>query len=55
MSNDGVKNGWRNYRFPIFVLSGIVLGAVIGLVVGEQAAVLKPLGSLFINLSLIHI
>lgn len=49
MNNDGVKTGWRNYRFPIFVLSGIVLGAIIGLVFGERAVVLKPLGALFIN------
>lgn len=45
-----MKNAWRNYRFPILVLTGIVLGAIIGLVVGERAVVLKPLGSIFINL-----
>lgn len=40
----------RNYRFPLTILIGVVLGAVIGIVFGERAAVLKPFGSVFINM-----
>lgn len=40
----------RSYRFPLFILAGVVVGAIIGLVFGERATVLKPFGSLFINM-----
>ncbi|HJF77676.1 MAG TPA: dicarboxylate/amino acid:cation symporter, partial [Brevibacterium linens] len=40
----------RNYRFPLFILTGVVVGAVIGLVFGERATVIKPFGTLFINM-----
>ena len=40
----------RNYRFPLFILAGVVIGAVIGLVFGERATVIKPFGTLFINM-----
>lgn len=41
---------WKNYRFPIILISGIVIGAIIGLVFGEKARVLAPLGDIFLNL-----
>ena len=34
---------WKNYRFPIILLSGIAIGAVLGIVLGEKAKVLAPL------------
>ncbi|WP_169251849.1 dicarboxylate/amino acid:cation symporter [Brevibacterium sp. 'Marine'] len=40
----------RNYRFPIFILTGVVIGAIIGLVFGKRATVIKPFGTLFINM-----
>lgn len=40
----------RNYRFPLFILTGVVIGAIIGLIFGEKAAVIKPFGTLFINM-----
>jgi Na+/H+-dicarboxylate symporter len=40
----------RNYRFPLFILGGVVVGAVIGLIFGERATVIKPFGTLFINM-----
>lgn len=40
----------RNYRFPLLILLGVALGAVVGLVFGERAAVVKPFGSIFINM-----
>lgn len=44
------KELWESYRFPLILLGGIVLGAIIGSVFGKQATVLKPLGDIFINL-----
>lgn len=41
---------WKSYRFPLILLGGIFLGALIGVIWGKQAAVLKPLGDIFINL-----
>ena len=38
---------WKNYRFPIILLSGIMIGAVIGVIFGEKAKVLAPLGDIF--------
>lgn len=40
----------RNYRFPLFILTGVVIGAIIGLIFGERATVIKPFGTLFINM-----
>lgn len=40
----------RSYRFPLAILTGVVIGAVIGLVLGERASVLKPFGTLFVNM-----
>ena len=44
------KKIWESYRFPLILLAGIVIGAIIGLVFGEKATVLAPLGDIFINL-----
>ena len=41
---------WKNCRFPIILLSGIAIGAVLGIVLGEKAKVLAPLGDIFLNL-----
>ena len=43
----------RSYlEFPVLqkILIGLVLGAIVGLIVGEKATVIKPLGDLFIRL-----
>ena len=48
--NSRSKQVWEAYRFPIILLMGIVIGSIIGLVMGEKATVLKPLGDVFINL-----
>lgn len=44
------KKIWENYRFPLILLGGILLGAAIGAVLGEKASVLAPVGDIFINL-----
>ncbi|WP_436326600.1 dicarboxylate/amino acid:cation symporter [Brevibacterium sp. FAM 27836] len=46
----GLLRVLRNYRFPLFILAGVVIGAIIGLVFGERATVIKPFGTLFINM-----
>lgn len=40
----------KAYRFPIILLISIIIGSIIGLVFGEKANVIKPLGDIFINL-----
>lgn len=40
----------KAYRFPLILLGAIILGSIIGLIFGEKATVLKPLGDIFINL-----
>ena len=44
------KKIWESYRFPLILLAGIIIGAVIGLIFGERATVLQPVGQIFINL-----
>lgn len=44
------KELWDSYRFPLILLGGIIAGAIIGVVFGKQATILKPLGDIFINL-----
>lgn len=41
---------WKHYKFPIILLLSIILGSIIGVVWGEKATVLKPLGDIFLNL-----
>ncbi len=44
------KNFLKNYSFSLILLFSIALGAGLGLVFKEKAAVLKPLGDIFLNL-----
>ena len=45
-----IRKFWANYRFPLTIIGAIILGSVIGVVMGEQATVLSPLGDVFLNL-----
>lgn len=40
----------KAYRFPLILLVSIIIGTIIGLIFGEKASVIKPLGDIFINL-----
>lgn len=40
----------RNYRFPLLIITGVVIGAALGLIFGESVAWLKPFGQIFINM-----
>lgn len=50
MSEINRKSLWQHYRFPIILLASIILGSIIGLIIGERASVLKPLGDVFLNI-----
>ncbi len=41
---------WEAYRFPIILLIAIIIGSITGIIMGESAAVFKPLGDIFLNL-----
>lgn len=45
-----MKKVLKNYRSTIILLSSIILGGIVGLIFGEDAAILSPLGDIFINL-----
>lgn len=40
----------KNYRFPIILLTSIIIGSVVGIIFGSDAKMLKPLGDLFLNM-----
>ncbi|WP_144462830.1 dicarboxylate/amino acid:cation symporter [Siminovitchia fortis] len=40
----------KAYRFPLILLSSIMIGSIIGLIFGEKAGIIRPLGDLFLNL-----
>ena len=40
----------KNYRFPLILLVSIILGSILGIILGDSATYLKPLGNIFINL-----
>lgn len=39
-----------NYRDPIILIAFCILGAILGLVLGDKASFLKPIGQIFLNL-----
>ncbi len=45
-----MKKFWENYKFSFTLLLGIFVGALIGVVMGEKATVLEPIGQIFLNL-----
>ncbi|MDO5417783.1 MAG: dicarboxylate/amino acid:cation symporter [Lachnospiraceae bacterium] len=44
------KKIWDSYKFPLLLLGGILIGAILGVILGEKATVLAPLGDIFLNL-----
>ena len=45
-----MKKFLKNYMSVIILLAAIIIGAIVGVVCKEQAAVLSPLGDIFLNL-----
>jgi len=50
-----MKKVLKNYKSTIILLASIILGGVVGLVLGEKASMLSPLGDIFINLMFVVI
>lgn len=50
-----MKNFFKTYKSTIILLAAIIVGAIIGIVFGEKAAVLSPLGDVFLNLLFVAI
>lgn len=41
---------WKAYRFPIILLGSVVIGCILGVLLKEDAVVLKPFGDIFLNM-----
>lgn len=50
-----MKKFFKTYKSTIILLAAIIVGAIIGIVFGEKAAVLSPLGDIFLNLLFVAI
>lgn len=50
MSNTSKNEVLKNYRFPLILLGGIIVGSILGFAVPEFAMNLAPFGDIFINL-----
>ena len=50
-----MKKVLKNYKSTIILLTSIILGGVVGLIFGEKASILSPLGDIFINLMFVVI
>lgn len=44
------KKNFFDKFFPLILLGGIIIGSIIGIIFGERAMALKPLGDIFLNL-----
>lgn len=44
------KKIWKSYKFPFILLISIIIGCIIGIIFKEDSVVLKPLGTIFINM-----
>lgn len=49
IANDSQAGAWRSMALWKKILIGMVLGGIVGAVMGPDAEVLKPIGTLFIN------
>ena len=50
-----MKKFFKNYKSTIILLFAIIIGAIVGIIFKEKAAILSPLGDLFLNLMFIII
>lgn len=50
-----MKKFLKTYKSTLFLLAGILVGTIVGIVFGEKAAILSPLGDIFLNLMLVVI
>lgn len=45
----------KNYAFTLILLGGILIGGICGIVFGEAASIVKPVGDIFLNLMFVLI
>lgn len=45
-----MKKILRNYKFLILIFISIIIGSIIGIIMGDNAIILKPIGDIFLNL-----
>lgn len=50
-----MKKIFSNYKSTLILLAAIIVGAIVGIIFQEKAAILQPLGDIFINLLLVII
>lgn len=46
---------WKNYKSSIILLSCVIIGGIAGVIFGEQTAIVKPIGDIFLNLMFVTI
>ena len=44
------RSALANYRDPIILITFCIIGAILGLFLGDKASILKPIGQIFLNL-----
>lgn len=45
-----MKSFWENYKSTIILLGAIIIGGIVGVAMGPDAVMFKPIGDLFLNL-----
>ncbi|MCQ2978375.1 MAG: dicarboxylate/amino acid:cation symporter [Clostridia bacterium] len=50
-----MKNFWKNYKSTLILIAAIIVGAFCGIYFGEKAAIVQPLGDIFLNMMFIVI
>lgn len=44
------SNIFKTYRFPLILLTSVIVGSIVGVILKEDATILKPFGDIFLNL-----
>ena len=50
-----MKNIWKNYKTTIVLIFSLIIGAIAGLIFKDKVLIVKPIGTLFMNLLLVII
>lgn len=50
-----MKNIWKNYKTTIVLIFSLIIGTIAGLIFKEKTEIVKPIGTLFMNLLLVII
>lgn len=45
-----MKKVLKNYKLPLILLISIIIGCIIGSILGDKSSILKPFGTIFINM-----